>query len=136
MLCTPLGDRILDPGATSEPALLQAVDGLLDNVARADAFLWLAQWADASSVQTALVRLLEREEDATSLAEMIDGLESLAAIPPALGQRIWDVLRPRFEARWEHSWMRCHALRGGLLAVQSSPSLIRRLQACVLEVDA
>lgn len=136
MLRTPLGDRILDPGATSERALLQAVDALLDNVARADAFLWLAQWADATSVQTALVRLLEREDDATSLAEMIDGLESLVAIPSALGQRIWDVLRPRFEAQSQHSWMRCHALRGGLLAVQTSPSLIRRLQAYVLEVDA
>ncbi|WP_203234501.1 hypothetical protein [Sphingomonas solaris] len=115
---------------------MQAIDELPDNIARVDAFLWLARWVDASSVQAALVRLLEREDDATSLAEMIDGLESLAAIPPTLAQPIWDALRPRFEARSEHSWMRCHALRGGLLVVQNSPSLIRRLQAYILDVDA
>jgi len=136
ILRAPLGDRILDPGTTSEPTLLKAIDELPDNIARADAFLWLVRWADASSVQAALVRLIEREDDATSLAEMIDGLESLAALPPALAQPIWDVLRPRLEARSEHSWMRCHALRGCLLVIQNSPSLIRRLQAYILDVDA
>lgn len=136
MSLNPLGESIQNPEAAHEHDLLQAVDALSSELARADAFAWLTNWADAPVVQRALLRLLEREDDAACLADMIDSLESLSAIPPTLGRSIWNILRLRFEARSEHSWMRCQALRGGLLVVQGDPSLIRRLQACILDVDA
>lgn len=67
---------------------------------------------------------------------MVDALERMQWIPPAFCHAAWHALRPRFETRSEHGWMRCQALRGALLVVQNDPGLIRRLQASILDVDA
>ncbi|ABE61663.1 hypothetical protein Nham_0784 [Nitrobacter hamburgensis X14] len=135
-LLTTDGTPIPDPGTAQEKELLAAIEALPSETARADAFCWLTGWVTAAAVQRALLRILERENDATSVAEMVDCLDELPAIPQALGRGAWEIFRSRFESRSEHRWMRSQALRGALAVAQGDPSLVRRLQSYLLDVTA
>lgn len=130
------GTVIPNPGTAHENELLAAIEALPSEIVRADAFCWLTGWATTGAVQNALLRLLEREDDATSIAEMVDCLDELPAIPQALGRGAWEIFRRRFEPRSEHAWMRSQALRGALVVAQGDPSLVRRLQSYLLGVAA
>ncbi|MCV3242081.1 hypothetical protein ABID19_005753 [Mesorhizobium robiniae] len=114
--------------------MLAAIEGLPSETDRADVFCWLTGWVTDAAVQRALLRLLEREDDATFIAEMVDCLDELPAIPQALGRSAWEIFRSRFEPRSEHGWMRSQALRGALVVAQGDPSLVRRLQSYLLDV--
>lgn len=135
-LLTTHGTPILDPGTVPENELHAAIEALPTEAARADAFRWLTGWVTVGAVQHALLRILEREDDATVLAEMVDCFDELPTIPQALGRGAWEIFRGRFELRSEHSWMRSQALRGALIVAQGDPSLVRRLQSYLLDVKA
>lgn len=128
------GTTITDPGAAHEDTLLDAVDRLSAGVECVDAFTWLSGWVTADAVQRMMQRLLAKEDDATSIAEMVDCLDELPAIPQALGRGAWEIFRGRFEPRCENDWMRAQALRGALIVAQDDPALLRRLQAYLLDV--
>lgn len=128
------GTTIMDPGSAHEDTLLDAVDRLPAGVERVNAFTWLSGWATADAVQRMMQRLLAKEDDATSIAEMVDCLDELPAIPQALRRGAWEIFRGRFEPRCEHDWMRAQALRGALVVAQDDPVLLRRLQAYLLDV--
>lgn len=135
-LLTTEGKSIPDPGTAEENELLAAIEALPSETERADAFCWLTSWVTTATVQRALLRILEREDDATSIAEMVDCLDELPAIPKAFGRSAWEIFRSRFELRSEHGWMRSQALRGALVVAQGDPSLVRRLQSYLLDVKA
>lgn len=135
-LLTPEGRPIPDPGTAEEYEVLAAIEALPSETERADAFCWLTGWVTTVAVQRALLRILEREDDATSIAEMVDCLDELPAIPKAFGRSAWEIFRSRFEPRSEHGWMRSQALRGALVVAQGDPSLVRRLQSYLLDVKA
>jgi len=130
------GGRVLNLETAYEHELLGAVAVLGDDAARIDAFWGLLGWIGIEAVQATLVHLLAQEEDALTLAGMIDALEHLPRMPQIFCRAAWGALCLRFEAKAEHSWMRCQALRGGLLVAQNDPGLIRRLQASILDVEA
>lgn len=135
-LLTTEGKSIPDPGTAEENEVLAAIEALPSETERADAFCWLTGWVTTATVQRALLRILEREDDATSIAEMVDCLDELPAIPKAFGRSAWEIFRSRFEPRSEHGWMRSQALRGALVVAQGDPSLVRRLQSYLLDVEA
>ncbi len=130
------GTPILDPGKTQENELLAAIDALPSETAGVDAFCWLSSRVTTTTVQHALLGILERANDATSLAEMVDCLDGLPEIPQALGRGAWEIFCSRFETRTEHAWMRSQALRGALVVAQGDHSLVRRLQSHLLDVAA
>ncbi len=135
-LLTTDGTVFPNPGTGQENELLTAIEALPSEIARADAFRWLAGWATAAAVQRGLLRILEREDDATSVAEMVDCLDEMPVIPQALGRGAWEIFRRRFELRSEHSWMRSQALRGALVVARNDSSLVRRLQSYLLDLKA
>ena len=125
-----------DPSTAQENELLAAIEAQDFETTRSDVFCGLTNWVTAAAVQRAHLRILEVEDDATSIAEMVDCLDELPAIPQALGRGAWEIFRGRFEPRSEHFWMRSQALRGALVVAQGDPSLIRRLQSYLLDVAA
>lgn len=135
-LHTKDGKPISDPGTVQENDLLAAIEALPAEAARVDTFCWLAGWAPAVAVQRALLGILKQEDDAASVAEMIDCLDELPSIPQAFGRGAWEIFHGRLVSRSEHGWMRSQALRGALVVAQGDPALVRRLQSYLLDVPA
>lgn len=123
-----------DLGSVSAERLLSAAQKLAPGADRADGFCWLTRWISETSVQSVLLEMLAWTDDAPALAEMVDCLERIK-IPPEFAKRAWTILCSHFEDQGNHSWGRSHALRGALLLSQENAVLLRRLQACILEVS-
>lgn len=122
-----------DPGSLSCNNLLEAVRSLPEGPAWGEGFYWLSGWIAAEAVQDVLLDMLSWP-DAPALAEMVDCLTS-TELPQSFSRRAWERFRCRFEKRTEHYWTRAQALRGALVVSQGSPVLVKKLQACLLDVS-
>lgn len=129
------GRIIADPESVGESELMRAIGRLTSDPERVDAFAWLLDRLASQTVQHVLLGILEATDDPTALAEMVDCLERAPVIPRDFGRAAWETFRKHFEARSEHPWMRSQALRGALIVAQGDPGLLRRLQACLLDVE-
>ena len=128
------GGEYGDPSSIPADRLLCAVRQLPPGADRADCFGWLTGWISEASIQSVLVEMLTWTDDAPGLSAMVDFLETFE-IPNEFMKPAWDGLRSHFEDRNNHPWGRSHALRGATLLAQGNPVLIRRLQACILDVS-
>jgi len=135
-LLTGEGMVSADPGSIDRTELLRALGDIPEGPGFIDAFCRLTKWIFLANVQDAVLQMIEQVEDALLLAQMVDCLEQIESIPQSFGRTAWRALSHGFESKNNHPWMRAQALRGALVVAQSDPSLVRRLQACLLDVAA